>query len=240
MGARRSVLDIIREARLLAYAVEGERWRSRGGRLTRLDDFWKQLDTVMRHLDARKADRSFADFLDDAPGGPPAADARSLARAFVEGFHAADARRISAKALADGGSPSEDPEEQRQLRIADGYDRVPEWLARDLGDRIVTETPSSSGSSGTAGAVELSVTAGGRHSAAAQCPGGHRHRPAWRSPGTPDEPGAITFAPRPPVLDRVRRCLTMGAVVKGDAPLPRAVVDAIVSVRCRATRRSSR
>src|SRR5207249_9983805 len=93
----------------------------------------------MRHLDAEQADRSFAEFLDDAPGGRHAADARALARAFVEGFHAADPRRISVRYLADGGGPSEDARERRQLRIADGYDRVPEWLAHGLQDRIVTQ-----------------------------------------------------------------------------------------------------
>jgi monoamine oxidase len=212
-GSAPDVLDIIREARLLAYVVEGERWRSRGGRLTRLHDFWKQLDTVMRRLDARKADRSFADFLDDAPGGPSAADARSLARTFVEGFHAADARRISTKALADGGSPGEDPEEQRQLRVADGYDRVPEWLARELGDRILTEA-----------IVERIEWAEGAVELTARRPDGTRARISARAAivtvplgvllASPDEAGSVAFSPGLPVLDRVRHSLTMGAVAK--------------------------
>src|SRR5918999_3331109 len=127
-GSAPELLTFADDARALLYAIEGERWRSRGGRLGRLDDFWKRLHGVMRHLDARKADRSFADFLEEAPGGRSAADARALARTFVEGFHAADATRISVRALADGGSPSEDRDEQRQMRVLGGYDRVPEWL----------------------------------------------------------------------------------------------------------------
>jgi monoamine oxidase len=181
--------------------------------LTRLHDFWKQLDTVMRRLDARKADRSFADFLDDAPGGPSAADARSLARMFVEGFHAADARRISAKALADGGSPGENPDEQRQLRVADGYDRVPEWLARELRDRILTEA-----------VVERVEWAEGAVEITTRPPDGTRRRISARAVivtvplgvllASPDEPGSIAFSPRLTVLDRVRQSLTMGAVTK--------------------------
>ena len=207
------MLDIIREARLLAYAVDGERWRSRGGRLTRFHDFWKQLHIVMRHLDARKADRSFAEFLDDAPGGPSAADARSLARAFVEGFHAADARRISTKALADGGSPSEDAEEQRQMRIADGYDRVPEWLARDLGDRITTESVVER-IEWDRGAVELTARRTDGSSLRIPARAAIITVPLGVLLASAEEPGAITFSPNLPVLERVRSGLTMGAVVK--------------------------
>jgi monoamine oxidase len=213
-GSAPELLAIARDARLLLYTVEGERWRRRGGRLTRLEDFWKRLHTVMRHLDVGEADRSFAEFLEDSPGGHSAADARALARAFVEGFHAADARRISARAVADGGSPSEDAGEQRQMRIADGYDRVPEWLARDFRDRIVTEAVGERIEWGNDG-VELSVrqrnaqslTRIGARAAVITVPLGVLLAPAG-------EPGAITFAPRPPILERVRGRLTMGAVVR--------------------------
>jgi monoamine oxidase len=213
-GSAPELLEITRAARLLLYAVEGERWRSRGGRLTRLEDFWKRMHTVMRHLDARKSDRSFAEFLEDGPGGRGAGDARALARAFVEGFHAADTRRISARALADGGSPSEDPDEQRQMRIADGYDRVPEWLAAGFRDRIMTEAVVERIDWGDDG-VELSVRRGDPESVAIiaaraaiiTAPLGVLLAPAG-------EQAAITFSPHLPVLDRMRNRLTMGAVVR--------------------------
>ena len=207
------MVDIIREAQLLAYVVEGERWRSRGGRLTRFHDFWKDLHVVMRHLDARKADRSFADFLDDAPGGPSAADARSLAREFVEGFHGADADRISAKALADGGSPSEDAEEQRMMRIADGYDRVPQWLARDLGNRITTGAVVER-IEWDRGAVELTVRGPAALSTRITARAAIITVPLGVLLASPEEPGAITFSPSLPVLDRIRSSLTMGGVVR--------------------------
>ena len=76
-GSAPELLEIAREARLVLYAVEAERWRSRRGRLTRLDDFWEQLQRVSEHLDARDADRSFAEFLGGAPGGRGAAEGSS-------------------------------------------------------------------------------------------------------------------------------------------------------------------
>jgi monoamine oxidase len=213
-GSAPELLNIVHDARLLAYTVEGDRWRARGGRLTRLDDFWKRLHSVMRHLDADRTDRTFAEFLEGAPGGRSAADARSLALAFVEGFHAADARRISAKALADGGSPSEDRDEQRQMRIVDGYDRVPEWLASGFGHRIMTNAVVER-IDWADGGVELSVRQGNAQSTiliAARAtiitvPLGVLLAP-------PGEPGAITFSPQLPILDRVRVRLTMGSVVR--------------------------
>ena len=208
------LLEIIRDARLLAYVIEGDEWQSRGGHLKRLDDFWKRLHPVMRHLKAEKADRSFAEFLADAPGGRSAADARAMARAFVEGFHAADARRISVRALAEGGSPSEDAEEQWQMRIADGYERVPEWLARGFRDRIVTDAVVER-IEWDQGSVELavryrnaaSVTTIAARAAIITVPLGVLLAPA-------EETGAIAFHPRPPILDHIRSRLTMGAAVR--------------------------
>src|SRR6185437_2664610 len=55
---------------------------------------------------------------------------------FVESFHAADPDRISVRALADGGSPRGDARERRIGRVLDGYDRVADWIASPLGDRV--------------------------------------------------------------------------------------------------------
>jgi monoamine oxidase len=212
-GSPPEVLEIVHDGRLVAYAVEGERWRSRDGHLSRLDDFWERLQPVTRRLDTRKADRSFAEFLSEAPGGRNAADARTLARAFVEGFHAADAERISTKALADGGIPS-DAEERRQLRIADGYDRVPEWLAGEFRDRILTRAVVDR-IEWERGGVELSVRHGEGASATTL---GARAAivtvPLGVLLASPRERGAIEFSPRLPNLERVRGCLTMGSVVR--------------------------
>src|ERR1044071_1661595 len=70
-------------------------------------------------------------------GSAPEA-AERLTLQYVEGFHAADPTLISERALADGGSPQGDPRERRIGRVLDGYDRVIEWLAEPLGDRVRT------------------------------------------------------------------------------------------------------
>lgn len=135
-GTAPEVVDIAREAKLTICDIHGERWRAERGKLTPMDDdeFWAQLGKVMGRLDPKRTpDRSFQDFLDTKPGGASLADAREIARAYVEGFHAADLSRVSERSLADGGAP-EDEDEERQGRIIDGYSSVPTMLAAYVTD----------------------------------------------------------------------------------------------------------
>lgn len=129
--------EIVRAAALASCDISGRRWQVVGESLRPADDFWERLDSVMRRLDTKRTpDRSFEDFLKRKPGGRRLAANRRLALQFVEGFHAADPARISERALAEGGSPRGDVRERRIGRVLDGYDRVIEWLAQPLGDRV--------------------------------------------------------------------------------------------------------
>lgn len=135
-GTADEVVEIARESRLVVCDIHGNRWQASRGKLTpvREDDFWTRLGRVMRRLDPKRTpDRSFQEFLDTKPGGASLAPARTLARAFVAGFHAADPARVSERSLAAGGIPQNE-DERRQARILDGYDRVPAALAASVRD----------------------------------------------------------------------------------------------------------
>ena len=135
-GTAEEVVEIARASGLVICDIHGERWRAARGKLTPMDDedFWHQLGRVIGKLDPeRTPDRSFQEFLDRKPGGAALAQQRTLAREFVESFHAADLTRISERSLAEGGAP-EDQDEERQGRVLDGYDRVPVALAAPLDD----------------------------------------------------------------------------------------------------------
>jgi len=213
-GSAPEVVEIIEDAHLVAYSIEGQRWRSRRGRLTPQADFFKELDSVMRHLSQKGRDRSFAEFLADNPGGRRAADARALARGFVEGFHGAHVDRISVHSLADGGSPGKDKEEQRQMRIADGYHRVPARLAEGLEDRITTNVVVEQ-IRWERGAVEI-------HSRRRNATSLSQLRaravvitvPLGVLLASDTDVGAIQFSPRVPALDDARARLTMGSVAR--------------------------
>ena len=136
-GGAPETVEIAREAGITTYEVLGERWRAGGGRVQRVDDYWNRLDLVMRRMNPDiDPDHSFQEFLDAKPGGRRLARERTFAAEFIQGFHAADLSKVSARSLAEGGSPGDDPEERRMGRLFDGYDRVPGWIARGLDDRI--------------------------------------------------------------------------------------------------------
>jgi monoamine oxidase len=214
-GSAKEVMDIVVGANLVAYEIAGQRWRTRGGRLVHLEGYWQRLHQAMRRLSPRGADQSFADFLDQNPGGRSATDARSLARAFVEGFHAADLQLISAKALSNGGSPSEEePEEQRIMRISNGYDAVPFWLARDVEHRVFTGNIVES-IAWEPNSVELTVRrAGSTAETNVRARAVIVTVPLGVLLASPDHAGAIRFTPPLAVLDEARSRLAMGFVTR--------------------------
>jgi monoamine oxidase len=136
-GSAEEIENVLRDARLPVVDIAGRRWMVSGTRWTPLDDFWDRLYRVMHRLDdGHRRDRSFQEFLDTRPGGRRLARDRKLARQFVEGFHAADPRLISTNALAESGTPGEEVREARLAHVVDGYDRLIEWMAAPLADRI--------------------------------------------------------------------------------------------------------
>jgi monoamine oxidase len=135
-GSAPEVTRIAEDAGLRVVDVAGQRLETHGTGFRPMDDYWERLDRVMRRLRSRTHDRSFDAFLARRPGGKALAADRTLARRYVEGFHAADITRISESALADGGSPEDDLEERRLGRLLDGYDQIPRWLAAPIAHSV--------------------------------------------------------------------------------------------------------
>ena len=211
-GSAPELVEIAAQARLTPFVIEGDRWRPRDNQVTRLKDFWPAMHKVMRYLPEDGEDESFAEFLERKPGGRGAQQARTLSRQFVEAFHAAEPEKISAKALADGGAPSEDSEEQRLMRIPAGYDGVPHFLARGLESQIMTETVVESiewerGRVSLAARGKSGRSTVGARAAIVTAPLGVLLAPRG-------EAGTIDFRPAPAIIEKIRSKLTMGSVQK--------------------------
>jgi monoamine oxidase len=89
----------------------------------------------------REGDMSFEQFL---ARRQPGIEAAAQARSFVEGFNAADARRIGIAALARQQQAEEEIEGDRSSRPLTGYDALPRHLARQAeqaGARILLRSP---------------------------------------------------------------------------------------------------
>ena len=98
-GAPPSVLERARNMGLAFYdCSDRHEWLGPKG-MQPTDDYFEEMENVLAKLDPeRKSDRSFADFLDSHPSLSP--KIRALAEAFVEGYHAADLKKIGERGLA--------------------------------------------------------------------------------------------------------------------------------------------
>jgi len=121
-GGAPSTFAIVDAASLLAYQLPDDHSWSERGEWTRLPDFWERIGRLRAQIPGGR-DTSFEAFLKTRRSLD--ARQRSLACNFVEGYHAAHADRISALALRSADSETED---NRQHRIANGYDTVMNWL----------------------------------------------------------------------------------------------------------------
>ena len=121
--------------RLLAEAgaslrdVAGENVELRRGRAHAVG-FWRGIDHVFENVDRRRSDESFAEFLAGQSKLP--SEERRLARAFVQGFHAADLERVSVQSIAPHDGEPLSASTRRAARVSEGYDRLVRFLARDL------------------------------------------------------------------------------------------------------------
>jgi len=214
-GAAPELQDVLDQAHLAVYDIEGQRYAVRRGAIEPASDFWKQLDLVMRRLDGdRRNDRSFQDFLDGKPGGRTLAEARKLALEYVEGFHAADSRLISERALADGGSPRGDEREKRIGRVLSGFDSVPAWLASGLTDRVRLGTTVTT-VSWERGATRVELRRGdGAPVEDIEARAVIVTVPLGVLCASTDEPGAIRFSPALKQKREALAALEMGSVVR--------------------------
>lgn len=208
-GPSETTFGIVDSASLGACEIPDDHWWSREGRWTRIDDFWGRIDGVREKIGVRQRDLSFEAFLRSRPEVPPRL--RELARSFVEGYHAAHADRISARALrtADG---EQDASAHRQYRLTVGQDALVEWLRAGLDPR---RTDLRLGS-----VVHLVEWSPG--SVTVHCRGGERIRASalivtipvgvWKAPA--GQEGAIRFDPALPGKAKALEKLETGHVVK--------------------------
>jgi len=138
-GRIAETFELLNEAGKAALDTSGARWSVVNGKLTqRTDDLFDQvqegLGKAMEEL--RRQDVSFAQFLANGSRYGMSGDACRMARAFVEGFDAAEPERVSALSIAEewrAGGMLDSP----QFRPLGGYSSVLKALSGAL-DRTNT------------------------------------------------------------------------------------------------------
>jgi monoamine oxidase len=129
-GRPRESWAIIEAARLPTQEVVNLHYVRRDGRLTRLTDFQERIDRVLDEpREDGGPDRSVADYLESRASIDR--EALAFAKAYVEGFHAADITRMSLHGFAHAECATSALGES-QFRLAVGYDAMVEWLRDQL------------------------------------------------------------------------------------------------------------
>jgi monoamine oxidase len=208
------------ETALLACDIVGEHWRAESGKLRRAEDFWEKIDPVLSRIDRigeDGPDLSFSEFLARKVKGSSLARNRAAAREFVQGFHAADVDEISTLSIApeEGEAPSESA--ARMARVVQGYDRLPQELARDLGDVIRLSTPVTEVAWQRGGAEltlqpEAGPEAGGIYRVHARA--AVITLPVGVLQARPEEPGGLRLSPDPPRVHKALDRIVMGSVLR--------------------------
>ena len=146
-GLPLELIHLIEEAGLTRFELEGDTLclRKEGG-VGRLEPCAghrevDQLFDELGHLQPPQEDLSFSEFVAQRGFSP---DAAAQATNYVEGFNAADARRISIRALKRQQAAEDAISGDRIFRVIEGYARVPEFLLRrflEAGGRWVPSAP---------------------------------------------------------------------------------------------------
>ena len=110
-------------------------WEFRDGELSENKKFWDDLGEVMEKMEQVNGDRSFEDFLRKVRGTPERK--RSLAKDYVEGFHAAEVEKVSVVALEEAEESAEETNGQKQFRLRSGYSTIVDWFVEKLRRRDV-------------------------------------------------------------------------------------------------------
>jgi monoamine oxidase len=133
-GRIEETFELLNEAGKAALDTSGARWSVVDGKLTqRTDDLFDQVQSALGQAmdELRRQDVSFAQFLADGSRYGMSAEACKMARAFVEGFDAAEPERVSALSIAEewrAGGMLDAP----QFRPLGGYSSVLKVLSGAL------------------------------------------------------------------------------------------------------------
>lgn len=213
------LFSLAEEAGLPVVELGGARWQSRAGQLTRSESSYAHMDEVLGRLPRLGAqdDQSVDEFLASTTAGDAPAEARALARSWIESYDAADPGRFSVRALVRERTAERKIAGHRAFRVVTGYDGVPGALLARIPPhrgRVDLETI----------ATEVHWTPGALRVEARGPLGDPRGPftaqrlvvalPVGVLKASPNEPGAVRFTPALTQKTEALRGLEMGHVVK--------------------------
>lgn len=131
-GESKPLFELLHEARQPVQLVSNKNRLVDEGRFRDVK-IWEEAARLFNRMDPRATDVSFDEF---ASRQKRIDDGRlQTIRHLVEGFNAADASRISMKALRQASQAAEQMNGSRQFRVRRGYGRMVHFMAQDIDHR---------------------------------------------------------------------------------------------------------
>jgi monoamine oxidase len=127
-GRPRKIWEFVESARLETREVRGEPWCHKNGRLAPCPELRSRIERLLDRMSATRGDRSFQEFL-NSDAAAESAELKSQATAFVEGFNAAHAARVSVQWLMDSREADESIAADHSYRLVGGYGELIASLA---------------------------------------------------------------------------------------------------------------
>ena len=130
-GRPEETFELVKQAKIPVTQLEWNVLRRSNGRWYDAHEVMSGMDELFEEMSrcAGRPDQSFQQFLDSVKADPAV---KEQAANFVEGFHAADPRRVSVHALIASTRADEEVDGDRQFRFPGGYDS----LVKSISDRI--------------------------------------------------------------------------------------------------------
>jgi monoamine oxidase len=210
-GRPPEIWEIVREAGLPNYEVEGDSWHVEEGKLRVEGHVFSAMDEIFKRMDPSAPDQSFHDFIEHSCRDCPE-EARVWARAFVSGFHAADPERICVHSLIKGMSADEKIEGDRAFRLVSGYDALVHYLHSVLDPQLVRVCLSTAAQTVRWGKGFVEVTAANEELFAATA--AVITVPLGVLKAAAGKPGVITFHPELAAKKAAFDKLEMGPVIR--------------------------
>jgi len=127
-GRPPEIWDIVRDANLLAYDCDENAVHMNAGKVEDAADAWEQVDEItedMKRVTQHGEDPTFADFVKRSTHSEKA---KRWATGYVEGFNAAHKEIVGVASLALDEKAADAIEGDRNFRIVNGYQSIPNYL----------------------------------------------------------------------------------------------------------------
>lgn len=127
-GRSPALWEIAKAANLKIQKVSERHWYFDNGKLSKSQDFWRHVESLMDKMKSSDSELSLRQFLDSLPDDADMRRAKSMATRYVEGFHAANIDRAGIRGLVKANEAADSIDGDESFRFQDGYDSLVQAL----------------------------------------------------------------------------------------------------------------